>query len=151
MKFRTQFDHNERIASNPGSPIKVEYESYFDDLGNLELREVGKTDLYMDIQSHAESVDINVILARYANGDESALNRAQGFYEDVTKVPTSMIDVMNTVMRGEQMFNSLPVDIKEKFDNNYAQWIALAGTDEWQERMKAPSIVEEPVQEEIKE
>lgn len=153
MKFRTQFDENERIISNPGSPIKIEYESYFDDKGNLELKESGKSDLYMDIQSHADSVDINVILARYANGDEQALNRAQGFYEDVTKMPTSMIDVMNLVMRGENMFNALPVEIKEKFDNNYAAWIASAGSEEWNDKMnvQVPDPVPTEPKEEIKE
>ena len=147
MKFRTQFDSHERMASESGSPIRIEYESYYDDNGNLELRPCGKVDQYMDIQSHADSVDINIILARYVNGDESALNRAQGFYGDISSAPQSIIDVMNLVMKGEREFNALPIAVKEKFENNFAQFIATAGSDEWKEKMSVsqdpPEVIKE--------
>lgn len=152
MKFRTQFDPPEHFYSNAGDQLRVTYEPYYDELGNLELKESGKYDQYLDIQSHADSVDINVILAKYRNGDPEALNRVQGFYADVTSAPKSMADVLNIVIKGETEFNSLPLETRAKFDYNYAQFIATMGTKDWIDKLGFVSEKDAAVPEvEIKE
>lgn len=131
----TQYREHKRFFSTSGDQEKVTYEPYYDDRGNLELKETGKINLYMDIQSHADSVDIELILARYRAGDKEALNKAQGFYADVSGMPKSMVDILNLGLKGESAFASLPLDVRSRFDNNFAQFIATAGTKEWYDKL----------------
>lgn len=129
MKFRKPFD---RLITytEPGSPEHIEYQGYYDKDGNLQLKEVGKTDIYAEIQSHKDSTDINVLLAKYRNGDESALNRVQGYYSDITDIP-DIHTLYNLFKTAEQDFQRLPVEIRQSFDNSFEKYIFTAGSDEW--------------------
>lgn len=148
----TQFREHKRFISNAGSPEKITYEPYYDERGNLELKETGKINQYMDIQSHADSVDIDLIVARYRAGDKDALNKAQGFYADVSGMPKSMVDILNLGIKGEAAFASLPLDVRSRFDNNFAQFIATAGSKEWYDKLGVideKEAVKEPVESEV--
>lgn len=123
MKWRTQYDERLEIHSNSGTEEHILYQPQFDKEGNYELVESGRENLYDFIQSHAESCDIHVILERFARGDESALSRVQGVYADVTGMPGSYAEMLNTVIAGEQQFNSLPLEVREKFDHSFQKWL----------------------------
>lgn len=124
MKFRTQYDARTRVYQEPGTEEHILYAPEFDKDGNYTLVETGRENLYDYIQSHAESVDIHVILERYARGDVAALSKRQGFYADVTGVPTTYAGMLNTVIAGERQFESLPLEIREKFDHSFQKWLA---------------------------
>lgn len=124
VKFKTQFEDHISPFQNPGSPIRIIYSPVFDKQGRMTLEEAGKEDLYAYIQSHADSVDISVILARYQQGDVSALSRIQGTYGDFTQMPKTFAEALNTLIAAESYFNSLPVDIRAKFDHDFNQFIA---------------------------
>lgn len=124
IEFRTQFDQRPRIRQNPGSPVRSVFQARYDDNGALDLVETGKEDLYSFIQSHRDSVDIHVIMKRCALGDVDALTRVQGFYGDVTDMPSTYAEVLNAVIAGEQMFNSLPVEIRARYGHNFASFMA---------------------------
>ena len=102
--FKTQFDKHERIFQNPGSPVKVTYAPQYDKNGVLDLVVSGQENLYDYIQSFAESCDIHVLLDRYRDGDASVLSRVQGFYGDVTDMPKTYAEVLNSVIAGENAF-----------------------------------------------
>lgn len=132
----TQFRPRTRFAANPGSREKILYAPQVAKDGTYELIESGRDDLYASIQSHAESVDIHVILDRYTRGDLGALSRVQGVYADVTGVPGSYAEMLNLVIAGEAQFNSLPLETRAKFDHSYAKWIAaMDNFPEWQKLM----------------
>lgn len=153
MVFDNQYREHKSFFSESGSPTRVIYEPYYDENGNIDLKETGKFDQYMDIQSHADSVDINVIMARYLNGDADALNRVQGFYADVSKAPKSYADMLNISIKAQNEFDQLPVDVKEKFGNNFAQFLAIMGSPEWFEKLgvkPADNIKDEVKTEEVK-
>lgn len=138
--FRTQYDKHDRIHCEHGDPVKITYTPQLDEHGHLELLATGKEDWYGYIQSHAESVDIHLILDRFARtGDESLFSRIQGVYGDFTTVPTSYMDLLNTVIKGEQYFDSLPIEVKEQFGHNFNQWLISAGTDSWIQKMSGVS------------
>lgn len=122
--FRTQFDFAESPVSNPGSRIKVLYAPVFDSAGHMSLVVSGKEDLYDYIQSHADSVDIHIILKRFAMGDVSVLSRVQGTYGDFTQMPKTFAEALNTLVAAEQYFNSLPVDVRQRFNHNFNEFIA---------------------------
>lgn len=114
--FTTQFHPHERICQNPGSGEKITYVPKLDEHGDFELVESGKIDLYGEIQSHKDSCDIYVLLKKYEQGDLEALSRVQGTYGDFTQMPRTFAEALNAMIAGENMFNSLPLEVREKFD-----------------------------------
>lgn len=133
--FDTQFSPRERIHPCSGSRVKILYSGRYDANGRVVLEEKGTEDLYAYIQSFADSVDINVILARFANGDTDALSRAQGFYADVTDFPANMADALNRINQAEEMFKSLPLEVRQRFDCSFEQFLSQSGSDEWLSKM----------------
>lgn len=130
-KFRTQYDPPARFTQEPGSPIKTLYSPKFDENGVMYLVESGKANLYQEIQSHADSVDIHVLLQRYAQGDTGVLARVQGAYGDFTQMPHTFAEALNTMIAAEQYFMGLPKDIRAKFNNSFQQFIAQMDDPSW--------------------
>lgn len=124
MTFKTQFDSHARVCINPGSPVKDVYASRYTPSGTLELYVSGQEDLYGYIQSHAESVDIHALLQRFVNGEQDVLSRAQGFYLDSSDMPKTYAEVLNSVIQGQQAFDSLPAEVKQRFGNSFSEWMA---------------------------
>lgn len=123
-KFRSQFQAPREVHEPIGSRVKQLYAPVYDDRGILHLREAGKHDLYGEIQSHRDSVDIHVLLTRYRNGDESALSRIQGAYGDFTQMPTTFSEALNTFLAAEAYFDALPVEVRAKYGHNFHQFIS---------------------------
>lgn len=134
-KFKTQYDDHARVHVDPGDPVKTLYGPIFDKNGVMSLQEIGKHDLYGEIQSHADSVDINVLLARYAQGDVGALARVQGAYGDFTQMPATFAEALNTMIAAEQYFMGLPVDVRAQFGHDFHQFIASMDTPEWTSKL----------------
>lgn len=135
MMFDTQYTPHNRIAANSGSPVKVLYGGKYDANGRVVLEKKGEENLYDYIQSFRNSVDLNVILARFSNGDVEALNKAQGFYADVTDFPKNMADALNRINQAEEMFKALPLETRQKFDCSFEQFLAQSGTEDWMTKM----------------
>lgn len=124
MVFETQFRDPTRVFSNSGSREKIMYSPVFDENGVMELVESGRENLYDYIQSFKESVDINVILKKYASGDVSALAKSQGSFFDCTGMPRTYAEMLNTLIAAENTFNSLPVEEREKCGFSFERWLA---------------------------
>lgn len=121
-----------RFPSGLGNRMKKRYYPKYDEAGRWHLEEEKEMDnLYLDIQSHKDSCDINVLMARYRNGEVDVLNQINGQYGDYTEIPTNFAELMNNVIAGENMFNSLPVEVRAKFNHNFVEFMQSAGTDEW--------------------
>lgn len=133
--FDTQYSPHNRVAANPGSPVKVLYGGKYDANGRVVLEKKGEENIYDYIQSFRDSVDLNVILARFSNGDVDALNKAQGFYADVTGFPKNMADALNRINQAEEMFKALPLEIRQKFDCSFEQFLAQSGSEDWLSKM----------------
>lgn len=124
MSFRTQYMDHPRLYQEPGSREKILYSPVFDRKGVMSLEESGIENLYDYIQSHAQSVDIHVLLQRYQQGDLTVLSRVQGTYGDFTQMPTTFAGALNTLIAAEQYFDSLPVEVRAKFGHSFSQFIA---------------------------
>lgn len=122
--FRTQYLKHDRVHVPLGSRVKTLFSPSFDSVGRLSLVESGEANLYAEIQSHRDSVDINVLLSRYRNGDSDALTAVQGFYGDFTKAPTSFADALNCVIAARQYFDSLPVEARANFGHDFNRFVA---------------------------
>ncbi|WGL31278.1 internal scaffolding protein [Dipodfec virus UOA04_Rod_850] len=135
MKFKTQYDDHARIHCDPGSPVKDVYSAFYDVDGVLKFEKSGQEDLYGFIQSHAESCDIHVILERFAAGETDVLSRAQGFYADTSDMPKTYMEVLNSVLAGEQAFAELPAEVKRQFGNSFSVWVSSFDKPDFAERM----------------
>lgn len=128
MKFRTKYDRK-RMFTPVGSPEMVQYTAKYDDAGVLVLEESGKINIYNEIQSHADSVDLNTIIRKYESGDVTALSKMQGAFADVTQLPTTYSEMLNLIRFGEEVFDQLPTEIKQQFNNSFEQFFAQGGMD----------------------
>lgn len=143
-KFATQYDPHDRIHCDPGSRIHTLYSPVFNKDGVMSLTETGTEDLYDYIQSHADSVDIHVILKQFAAGDVSVLSRVQGAYGDFTQMPKTFAEALNTMVAAEQYFMSLPVDVRAQFGHNFNQFIASMDQSDFTTKMGIAPQVETP-------
>lgn len=125
-KFRTIYD-DFKVESKTGERIEPIYSAHYDEDGVLVLMQTGKRDVYDEIQSHKDSVDINVIMKRFQSGDTAVLNRVQGIYADYTGFPKDYQGILNTVVDAEQIFAALPVDVKNHFGNSFSKWLVAGG------------------------
>lgn len=153
-KFRTQFDEHPRYQCCTGSRIKKLYAPRFDENGVMDLVEKGEENLYEYIQSHKDSVDINTLLRRYAQGDPDALSRVQAAYGDFTGLPSTYADLLNAVNDGKQYFEGLPVDVRAQFNHSFSEFMAsMDGPDFWRKLgvVKDEAPAPEPVKEEKSE
>ncbi|UPW41038.1 internal scaffolding protein [Sigmofec virus UA08Rod_5692] len=135
MKFKTQYDEHTRVNCDPGNPVKDVYSAFYDVDGVLKFEKSGQEDLYGFIQSHAESCDIHVILERFAAGETDVLSRAQGFYADTSDMPKTYMEVLNSVLAGEQAFAELPAEVKRQFGNSFSVWVASFDKPDFAEKM----------------
>lgn len=129
--FRTQYNDHDRVISDAGNPEHILYSPVFDKHGNMELVESGRENIYDFIQSHKDSVDIHMILKKFEAGDIDVLSRVQGAYGDFTAMPKTYAEALNAVISAENYFNSLPVDVRAKYDHSFEKF--LAGLDKLQD------------------
>lgn len=121
--FKTQYDKHPRFTTNPGNQFKSLFVSKIDQFGNVQLEECGKQSIYDYIQSFKDSVDINILLKKFAAGDVTVLNARQGAFVDCTGMPKTYAEMLNFIHTGEQVFEALPVDERAKFDHSFAKWL----------------------------
>lgn len=136
-KFNTQYRKPVRVLSVVGSPDKVDFKPKFDDRGRWKLEPAGTHSLYEEIQSHADSVDINILLMRFKNGDINALNRVQGIYGDFSNMPETYIDAVNQIEQGRLDFAQLPPAVKEAFNNSFEEFVAAMTMPDFMDRVHA--------------
>lgn len=153
--FRTQFDNRPRFTVSSGSREKTLYGGRYDEDGRLILVETGKEDLYGYIQSHRDSVDLNKLLARFAQGETDVLSRRQGVYGDFTGLPGSYAEYLNKVNSGKEYFYQLPLDTRRKFGNSFEQWMASMDDSDFADKMgwnvKETTPIETVVESKIQE
>lgn len=119
------------FASELGERVQPVYNPKVDEFGRIELLQSGTHDLYAEIQSHKEECDINNIIARAQAGDMSGFRDNPGAYGDFAELPKSYAEILQIMIDGQNYFDKLPIDVKQKFDNDFNKWFASYGSEEW--------------------
>lgn len=150
-----RYDSFSKFSSVNGSPVASDYIKEIGPDGVSTFKKIGEFNLQDRINSHKDSCDIHQIIARYANGDLSVLSKKALDYFDTTQAPQSIADAHRYIENGEYMFNRLPVEVKEKFNFDFNQFVASIGTKEFYEALtekksQSDSIVKEVVAEDGK-
>lgn len=131
--------------SNAGERFHVTYRSAINNDNVLDLIEAGKIDTYAEIQSHADSVDINAIIARASAGDLSVLNRNTPLYFDATEFPQTYAEMYQKIIDATAYFENLPLEVRDKFGHSPETFFASIGSDLWNDVMKDYLGDSEPV------
>lgn len=130
-KFRTQFDRK-AVPYPDTTSIVTDYQLSLAPDGKEVLVAVGEHDIYPEIQSHAKSVDINEIVLRYQRGDIDVLAQRAGMYGDFTNMPTSYAELYQNVLDAQAYFDSLPLEVRQKFDHSFSKFFISIGTPEFE-------------------
>lgn len=129
-----------------GSIERILYSSKVMPDGKIKLIESGKQNLKEYINSFAGQTDINSIIQRVKMGDTSMLRN--GFYGDFTDAPKSYAEFLQLQIDGRKAFDSLPIETKLQFDNDFNKWLMEAGSDSWLDKM---SVIKESDQDLVKD
>lgn len=135
MIWPTQYDHPPVADSVSGDRYHTTFTGKYNSSGVLELVETGKEDIYDMIQSHADSVDIHVLLKRYANGEMDVFEKREGQYFDATEMPTTFAEMLNIVNNAKATFDSLPQELRNKFDQSFEVFLAKMDSPEFGDLM----------------
>lgn len=147
LYFSDLSDEKQSFKSCSGSAVKDVYSPYVDDNGSLELRVSGKENIYQYIQSFKDSVDLNLIIARFVAGDTQALSKYKGFFADVSDLPSSYAGFLDIQAKAADIFSHLSVEDREKFGFDVNKFIASFGTVGFFDLFKEYSPVVEPIKE----
>jgi hypothetical protein len=138
-KFRTQFDRKS-VPYPVTTSIVTDYQLSLAPDGKETLIAVGEHDIYPEIQSHAKSVDINEIVLRHQRGDIDVLAQRAGMYGDFTNLPTSYAELYQNVLDAQAYFDSLPLEVRQKFDHSFSKFFTSIGTSEFEAAFSQPKV-----------
>lgn len=113
-----------------GSRKKKVFSPFYDGK-KMSLIESGEIDIQDEINAHGPECDMSYILSRLKQGDMSVLNGKNPIFADFHNLPKSFREVLDVALSAERIFNSLPVDVRRNFDNDYRKFVSSAGTSEW--------------------
>lgn len=123
MKFFSRLNRPPCSTVSLGSPMSDVFEERINTNGEKELVCTGKTSAYDRVQASFKDSLVYSALARAGAGDSTALNRAQMFYGDVTKVPKNLAEAHQLLLNMDKNFESLPVEIKRVYDNSPSKFV----------------------------
>ena len=109
MEFRTQYSDRVIAVSEPGSMIKEDRGPELDKYGNRVIVRKGELDFYSYIQSWRDECDINILMAKFVNGDKTALMQKVGAYLDISEIPDNFNDMLNLTTKAQAIFDQLPM------------------------------------------
>lgn len=125
-----------RVRSEAGSPIHERKGWIYED-GELRWVTKEKINMYALIQAEKDAVELHSILKRYENGDDSALNKVQGMYMDMVDLPSNYAELYSAVSRADDVFYSMPTEIREKYHNNAAEFWKNYGSEAFDDLVNA--------------
>ena len=133
MNTFSYFDRLEKHSafySPTGNGTIEEYQLKYDkDTGTEVLVKIGIRNTQEEIQSFAESANITNIIQRFVNGETDLLHSVDGTYGDFRDAPKSYAEYFQRVREAKKIFEQLPQDIRNKFDDDPEKFFLEFGTD----------------------
>lgn len=119
------------FVTEPGSPIKVTRHGVVGDDGIIRLVNDGAIDLQEQINSYEPSTNIYNIVAALSPGEFDKMVAPAGDFIDATDMPKTYAEALQLVIDGQNTFAKLPLEVRQKFNNDFNQWFATAGSPDW--------------------
>lgn len=140
---------SERYFCNPGSREKITRHGVVGADGVIRLVNDGMIDIQDKINSFEPSTNIYNILSNLSPTEFNAMQAPVGDFIDATDMPKTYAEALQLVIDGQNQFMSLPLEIRQKFDNDFNKWFVNAGSPEWFSKLgidlSGQNVVSEPV------
>lgn len=130
LPFRTAYSEQKRRTTESGRPMQNNYGYEIDKYGRKILVKQGETNLYEIIQESLEETKIENILKRVAMGDTTVM-RPDGIYADMTEMPSNLIEARQQMQKLENIWNSLDIETRRKYNFDVEEFIGATGKEEW--------------------
>lgn len=114
-----------------GRKEKNTYGIEIDERGHKNVKKTGETNLYEKIQESADSTNIELIIKRATLGDTTALNKYQTVFADISNAPTSLAEAQNSIIKLNEVFEKLPLNIRSEYGHSAEKFIADFGSEKW--------------------
>lgn len=148
MNFYSRTNLPPKVGTEAGDKEETTYQTRIDENGHKVTEPIGKTNIYDRIQSSLEETKIENIIRRFTEGDISAFRTGEPIYADMREAPKTLMEAQNMIIRITDEFNSLPVDVRAKFDHSPEKYVALYGGEEWAKavgyEIKKPEEISKP-------
>lgn len=122
-------------VTNPGSREKITKHGVVGADGVIRLVNDGIIDIQDQIQSYEPSTNIYNILSNLSPEEFRSMTPASGDFIDATDMPKTYAEALQLVIDGQNQFMSLPLEVRQKFDNDFNKWFVTAGSPEWFEKL----------------
>lgn len=136
-EFRSAYSGHVRHTSLTGNGHEPEYEYKVTETGR-ELVKTGETDVYALIQSRLDETKIENIIKRATYDPTTLGNQDWQTSEkmvDISDAPKNYHEWYGRIKEAEAEFDKLPVEVKNKWDNDVEKYIMAYGTEEWADKM----------------
>lgn len=119
MRYRSLASHSHNIRSPHGSDIYVDLVRSKDKNGVDCLIKGCEHKISDELRAAARGCDLESIVKRSFMGDVNAIRPvSDDSFADVTKMPTSLVDAEMQIIRARETFDSLPLDLRERYGFN---------------------------------
>lgn len=140
---------SEKYFTDPGSPLKTLYHGEVGSDGVIRLVPDDVINIQEQIQSYEPSTNIYNILASLSPSEFASLEVPEGNFVDYTDMPKTYAEALQLVIDGQNAFMKLPLEVRQKFNNDFNQWFATSGAPDWFTKMgidlSNQNVVSEPV------
>lgn len=122
MKFRS---FSSRAAAKP-SPSGSTDRQLYSRKSDFELVPSGKENVYQSIQLAAKGNLPLDLIRRAERGDITAIPPpiSSDGVVDLLNAPTSLMDAQNTLLHARSIFDSLPLEVRNKYGNNFNTFLS---------------------------
>lgn len=131
MKFKKRYEERKREIATSGRPDRDDYEYDLDNLGKKILVQRGKTNIYEQIQEAEPGTEIETILAQTTPEELEEKYKSAQNYIDTTMLPKNMIEARRAMNQLENAWNTLPMELKKKYNYSLEEYITKSGSEEW--------------------
>lgn len=137
MEFRTRYSRI-RCHTDAGSPYLNTYKNSVDKDGHIILIKTDRPDnIQNKIEAERSSCDLKAILARLTKDELTKYDISRGgLFGDFTKVPKSISEFHQRFVDAENFFKTLPVEVRDAFDQSSSVFFSSIGTEYYDNIMK---------------
>lgn len=106
------------------SMTQPHYHMEEDESGSPTLVLDGQTPSYKMIQAAREGVCLTSLIEQFRrSGNADVFNVSEGFFADVTNLPSDRLGWENMLSRVSTEFESMPLHVRAKYDYNYKKFL----------------------------
>lgn len=121
------------FASCPGNRFYIEKHGEVQPNGTIRLIEDKEIDLQEKYNAEYPATTIDNILANSSPLQSFADDGMSGI--DATQLPKTFAEFLQLQIDRKREFDRLPIEIKQKFNNDVQQYMATAGNKEWFDKL----------------